>query len=290
MYVWFDALTNYLTAVGYPDTESEGYQRYWPANVHMVGKDILRFHAVYWPAFLMAAGIELPKRVYAHGWWTNEGQKISKSLGNVIVPHELVERYGIDQVRYFLMREVPFGQDGDFSHEAMVSRKNGDLANDFGNLAQRVLSMIAKNCDGKVPEPGDYTEEDDALLARAAGMLDAARPHMDEQSFHEALEVIWKVVRAANGYVDHQAPWVLRKEDPARMATVLYVLAETIRYLAILTQPFMPDAMDKLLQQLAVPDGARGFERLTAADALKPGTSLPKPEGIFPRHVDEEAA
>lgn len=158
MYVWLDALTNYITAAGYPETDSADFQKFWPADLHMVGKDILRFHAVYWPAFLMAAGIELPKRVYAHGWWTNEGEKISKSLGNVIDPTELANRYGLDQVRYFMLREVPFGNDGDFSHTAMVNRMNGELANDFGNLAQRVLSMTAKNCDGIVPTPGALEE------------------------------------------------------------------------------------------------------------------------------------
>lgn len=163
MYVWLDALTNYITAAGYPDTESSDFKAFWPADLHMVGKDILRFHAVYWPAFLMAADLPLPKRVFAHGWWTNEGQKISKSVGNVIDPLELIEKYGLDQVRYFLLREVPFGNDGDYSHTAMVNRMNSELANDFGNLSQRVLSMIAKNCDGKVPAHGDFTDADKTL-------------------------------------------------------------------------------------------------------------------------------
>ena len=171
MYVWLDALTNYITAAGYPDTESDSFRTYWPADLHMVGKDILRFHAVYWPAFLMGAGIDPPRRVYAHGWWTNEGEKISKSLGNVIDPNELVAKYGLDQVRYFLLREVPFGNDGDFSHRAMVGRVTNDLANDFGNLAQRSLSMIAKNCDGRLPDSGAPTAADRALLDLAGGLL-----------------------------------------------------------------------------------------------------------------------
>ena len=287
-YVWLDALTNYISALGFPDEQGE-YAKYWPADLHMVGKDILRFHAVYWPAFLMAAGLEPPKRVFAHGWWTNEGQKISKSIGNVIDPIELVEKYGLDQVRYFLLREVPFGNDGDFSHTAMVNRMNGELANDYGNLAQRVLSMIAKNCGGQVPQPGDFTEDDKALLGPATAMLDQVRDALDRQAFHEALEAIWVVIRAANAYVDHQAPWKLRKEDPDRMATVLYVLAETIRRLAILTQPFMPDTSAGMLDQLSQPADARDLTVLAADVALAPGTELPKPEGLFPRFQDDEA-
>lgn len=287
MYVWLDALTNYITAVGYPDTNARDFQTYWPADVHMVGKDILRFHAVYWPAFLMAAGIEPPKRVFAHGWWTNEGQKISKSVGNVIDPIELANRYGLDQVRYFLLREVPFGNDGDFSHQAMVNRMNGELANDLGNLAQRVLSMIAKNCDGVLPTPGAFSDDDTAMLADARGLLDTVRGHFDRQAFHTALEDIWAIVRAANAYVDRQAPWKLRKEDPDRMATVLYVLAETIRHLALINQPVMPTAMSKMLDQLGVPDDARDFTAYGEGGALTAGAPLPKPEGIFPRFVED---
>lgn len=288
MYVWLDALTNYITAVGYPETDGE-YAQYWPADLHMVGKDILRFHAVYWPAFLMAAELEPPRRVFAHGWWTNEGQKISKSLGNVIDPIKLIETYGLDQVRYFLLREVPFGNDGDFSHQAMINRMNGELANDLGNLAQRVLSMIAKNCAGTVPEPGDFNEDDETLLAKARGLHDRLVEIIDRQSFHEALEAVWAIVRAANGYVDRQAPWALRKTDPARMQTVLYTLAECIRHLAILLQPFMPDSTARMLDQLAIAEDARGFDSLDADHALAAGTSLPKPQGIFPRFVETES-
>jgi methionyl-tRNA synthetase len=289
MYVWLDALTNYITAVGYPETDDGNYAKYWPADLHLVGKDILRFHAVYWPAFLMAAGLELPKRVFAHGWWTNEGKKISKSLGNVIDPIELANRYGLDQVRYFMLREVPFGNDGDFSHTAMINRMNGELANDFGNLAQRVLSMIAKNCDGKLPTPGPFEADDTALLGQAHGLLETVRDQLDRQGFNHALESIWVVIRAANGYVDRQAPWKLKKEDPARMATVLYVLAETIRHLAIMTQPVMPETMEKMLDQLAQSADARDFKALGEGGALVPGLDLPKPEGVFPRFVDEDA-
>ncbi|WP_337995578.1 methionine--tRNA ligase [Oleispirillum naphthae] len=286
MYVWLDALTNYITALGFPDTDAPLYKTFWPADLHMVGKDILRFHTVYWPAFLMAAGLEPPKRVFAHGWWTNEGQKISKSVGNVIDPYELIDTYGLDQTRYFLLREVPFGSDGDFSRRAMIQRKNSELANDYGNLCQRVLSMIAKNCGGAVPEPEDITADDNALLDQAGYLLDGVRAALDEQAFHDALERIWAVIRAANAYIDRQAPWALRKTDPMRMATVLYVLAETIRRLAILTQPFMPDASAAILDQVAVPAAARGFAAL--ATSLVPGTPLPPPVGVFPRHVEEE--
>lgn len=289
MYVWLDALTNYLTAVGYPDENAEEYGRFWPADLHMVGKDILRFHAVYWPAFLMAADLPAPKRVFAHGWWTNEGQKISKSLGNVISPYDLINAYGLDQVRYFLLREVPFGNDGDFSHRAMVNRMNGELANDLGNLSQRVLSMIAKNCGNAVPTPGPFTEDDTALLGQAHGLLEQVRGCMDRQAFHEALESIWVVIRAANGYVDHQAPWALRKTDTARMETVLYVLAETIRHVAILMQPVVPQSAAKMLDQLSIPEAQRSFEALGQGGALQAGDSLPKPQGVFPRYVEEEA-
>ncbi len=288
MYVWLDALTNYITAVGYPDTDGAAYRAFWPADVHMVGKDILRFHAVYWPAFLMAAGLEPPKRIFAHGWLLNRGEKMSKSVGNVLRPQELVERYGLDQVRYYLLREVPFGQDGYISHETMVGRINNDLANDFGNLSQRVLSMVAKNCNAVVPQPGALSEADRALLDQAAGLLDGLRDLYEVQAFHRALEQIWQVVGAANRYVDEQAPWVLRKSDPARMATVLYVLCETIRRLAIYCQPVMPQAMDTMLGQLSVPAEHRRFADLERA--LEPGTPLPKPQPVFPRHVEADAA
>jgi methionyl-tRNA synthetase len=289
MYVWIDALANYLTAVGYPDTESDDFSTFWPADLHMVGKDILRFHAVYWHAFLMAAGLEPPKRVFAHGWWTNEGEKISKSLGNIIDPHHLVERYGLDPVRYFLLREVPFGNDGDFSHRAIVHRMNGDLANDFGNLGQRVLSMINKNCGGRVPEPGPYEDADNGLLGSAHGLFAVMRAHLNEQAFHRALEAMWAVIGDANRYVDDQAPWALKNTDPARMGTVLYVLAEAIRQLAVLAQPFMPDSGAKLLDQLAVGEDARDFAHFGPDHALKPGTALPRPVGVFPRRVEAEA-
>jgi methionyl-tRNA synthetase len=287
MYVWLDALTNYITAVGYPGTDSELFTTFWPADLHMVGKDILRFHAVYWPAFLMAAGLKPQKRVFAHGWWTNEGQKISKSLGNVIEPNALIARYGLDPVRYFMLREVPFGQDGDFSHRAMVHRLNSDLANDLGNLAQRVLGFIARNAEAKVPAAGPRTPADDQMLAAVDALLATVRGLLAEQSFNKTLDALWQVIGDANRYVDEQAPWALRKTDPARMAAVLYILCEVLRRLAILLQPFMPGSMNKLLDQLAVPTDGRDFAAL--GRALTPGTALPAPNGIFPRFVEEGA-
>lgn len=289
MYVWVDALTNYISATGFPDEASETYKKWWPADVHIIGKDIIRFHAVYWPAFLMAADLAPPKRVFAHGWWTIEGQKMSKSLGNVIAPDALVNTYGLDQTRYFLLREVPFGNDGDFSHKQMVARINGNLANDYGNLVQRVLSMIGKNCGGVVPTPGPFTEADNALLGAAHGLLDTVRAEFDAQAFHKALDALWAVIGDGNRYVDEQAPWTLKKTDPARMATVLYVLAETIRHLAILTQAVMPDASAKILDQLALGPDARGFGSLGPAGALVAGTPLPTPQGVFPRFVEPTA-
>ncbi len=287
MYVWLDALINYITAAGFPDVESAAYRRFWPADLHMVGKDILRFHAVYWPAFLMAADLPPPRRVFAHGWWTNEGQKISKSLGNIIEPLKLIERYGLDPVRYFLMREIPFGNDGDFSHRAMVNRMNGDLANDFGNLAQRVLSMIARNCGGILPAPGGLAAADNLLLDTAKDLYARFSSEIDRQAFHLALDAAWQVVSAANRYVDEQAPWALRKSDPPRMGSVLYIVAEVVRRLAILLQPFMPESCGRLLDQLAVPAHQRNFAALN--QMLEPGRSLPAPSGVFPRYVEAAA-
>jgi methionyl-tRNA synthetase len=257
----------------------------------MVGKDILRFHTVYWHALLMAAGLEPPRRVFAHGWWTVEGQKMSKSLGNFVAPKELVDRYGLDPLRYFMLRELPFGSDGDFSHRAVIGRLNGDLANDFGNLAQRVLAMINRNCAASVPEPGPVAEADERLLAEARGLLARVRPLIaEQQAFHLALETIWRVVADANRYVDEQAPWALRKTDPARMATVLYVLTEVIRHLGILVQPFMPESASKILDQLVLSETERGFGTLGPAHALTSGRALPAPAGVFPRYVAAEPA
>ena len=286
MYVWLDALNNYVTACGFPD-ETNPRWKFWPADVHMVGKDITRFHAVYWPAFLMAAGLEVPKRISSHGWWTIEGEKMSKSLGNVIDPRELVDSFGLDAVRFFLLREVPFGNDGDFSRKSLISRMNTELANDLGNLAQRSLSLIAKNLDGILPGRGAITEADAVIHAAAHALPVTVRLQLDRQAFHEALEDVWKVIRAANAYIDHQAPWALRKTDAARMADVLRVLADVQRVIATLLQPFMPEAMRRMLDQLGVPEDARTLDALD--EPLPGGIALPPPQGIFPRFVEEAA-
>ncbi len=288
IYVWVDALTNYLTGAGYPDTESDSYKRYWPANLHVIGKDILRFHAIYWPAFLMSAGLPLPKRVFAHGFLFNRGEKMSKSVGNVVDPFALVSVYGVDQLRYFLLREVPFGQDGSYSHEAIVARINADLANDLGNLAQRSLSMIGKNCGGALPEPGVFTEADRAVLDLADGTLAKVRTALETQAIHRAAEAIWGVVGEANRYFAAQEPWALKKSDPERMGTVLYVTAETVRQVAILAQALTPQAAGKLLDQLAVSEDARDFAHLGETGRLTSGAHLPKPQPVFPRFIDQE--
>ncbi|MDI6026108.1 methionine--tRNA ligase [Corticibacterium sp. UT-5YL-CI-8] len=288
MYVWVDALTNYITGAGYPDENAEKWS-YWPAT-HIIGKDIVRFHAVYWPAFLMSAGIPLPKRVYAHGFLFNRGEKMSKSVGNVVDPFAMIEHYGLDQVRYFFLREVPFGQDGSYSHEAIVNRTNADLANDLGNLAQRSLSMIAKNCGGVVPARGALSEADTAILNQAEAALATARKAMGEQALHVALAAIFSVVADANRYFAGQEPWALKKTDPARMETVLWTTAEVIRRVALMCQPFIPGSAAKLLDLLSVDASDRDFVAVSEAKALVPGTALPAPQGVFPRYVEQVTA
>ncbi|MBI3673558.1 MAG: methionine--tRNA ligase [Rhizobiales bacterium] len=283
MYVWVDALTNYLSATGWP--EKSPRSGFWPADVHIIGKDIVRFHAVYWPAFLMSAGLPLPKRVFGHGFLFNRGEKMSKSVGNVIAPADLVARYGVDQLRYFFLREVPFGQDGNYSHEAIVARINADLANDLGNLAQRSLSMIAKNCGGVVPAMGPMSAADREIVAAADGLLAEVRAHHETQAINKALDAIWKVVADANRYFAGEAPWALKKTDPARMAAVLHVTAEVLRIVGIMVQPYMPPAAAKLLDSLAVPVDRRNFADLGAR--LTAGVALPPPAAIFPRYVEE---
>ena len=280
MYVWVDALTNYLTGLGYP-ADTESYRKYWPADLHIIGKDIVRFHTVYWPAFLISAGLPLPKQVFGHGFVLNRGEKMSKSVGNVVDPVEMAKLYGVDQLRYFLLREVSFGQDGSYSHDAIVTRSNADLANGLGNLAQRCLSIIAKNCDGKVPQPS------------APGTLDVRlavpriKEAMVELGLHRALEIIWEEVANANRYFADMAPWSLRKTDPAAADTVLYHTAEAIRCLAIMVSWAIPASADKLLDQLAQAEDARDFAALDTP--LAPGLALPPPQGVFPRWVEEKA-
>jgi methionyl-tRNA synthetase len=289
MYVWVDALTNYISGVGFPDEKDPNWH-YWPAALHVIGKDIIRFHAVYWPAFLMSAGIGLPKRVYAHGFVLNRGEKMSKSTGNVVDPFAMADQYGVDQMRYFFMREVSFGQDGSYNHEAIVARTNADLANDLGNLAQRSLSMIAKQYEGVLPEPGDFSDNDKAILAQADGMLELARAAMRTQQIHHWLNAVWAVVAEANRYFAGEAPWALAKTDPPRQRTVLYVTAEVIRQIAILAQPVMPESSAKLLDSLGIPADARDFTALGGAARIKAGTKLPAPTPVFPRYIEPSAA
>ena len=295
MYVWVDALTNYITAAGYPDPDAPR-AKYWTPNepghkvVHVIGKDITRFHAIYWPAFLMSAGVPLPSQVVVHGFLFNRGEKMSKSVGNVIDPAGLVAAYGVDPLRYFLLRETPFGQDGSYSHEAIVQRINADLANDLGNLAQRSLSMIAKNLDGRMPATGALTEPDKAILAEAAGIGPKARAAMKDFALHQVLAEIWRVVAEANRYFAGQEPWTLRKTDPARMATVLAVTADVLRQVAIFAQPAMPGKMAALLDALGVSADARNFAHATDEFAVPAGQALPAPAGLFPRYIEPEEA
>ena len=285
MYVWLDALTNYLSACNYSEGKNqESISKFWPADIHMVGKDIIRFHAVYWPAFLMAANLPLPKKIFAHGWWTNEGNKISKSLGNVINPFELVEKYGVDQVRYFLMREVPFGNDGDFSNSQLINRVNSDLANSYGNLFQRVVSMICKNCNEVVPlKPTNYKNEDLFLINSIKNSIDDYRYLIDNQKFDQYLKNIWITIGNANKYVDEQAPWSLKTSDFSRMEDVLYNLLETIRQISILLQPFMPDSTKTILDHIKIEHQERYFTSINKM--LQGGITITKPTPIFPRIV-----
>jgi methionyl-tRNA synthetase len=289
MYVWVDALTNYITATGFLTGEGDRV-RFWPANAHVIGKDITRFHAIYWPAFLMSAGLPLPKQIVVHGFLFSRGEKMSKSVGNVVDPIELAARYGVDQLRYFFLREIPFGQDGNYSHEAIVNRINADLANDLGNLAQRSLSMIAKNCGGKVPLRGALVETDRAILAQASAALEAARGAMEDYAPHLALGEIFRVIGEANRYFASEEPWAKKKTDPARMETVLYTTAETLRRIAIPLQAFIPASAAALLDLLGVGPKARDFAHAGESDALIEGAALPPPAPIFPRFIEEEPA
>jgi len=275
MYVWLDALTNYITGLGYPD-ETELWRRYWPADVHLIGKDVVRFHAVYWPAFLMSAGIALPKQVYGHGFLLSRGEKMSKSVGNVVDPMVLAKRFGVDALRYFLLREVPFGQDGSYSAEAIVARANAELANSFGNLAQRALSMIYKNLDGVLPPPGQATEDRELLEQVRVASAEEVPAAFDRFAFSVGIEAWLRAVFACNAYVDTQAPWALRKTDPERMTAVLGTLVAAVRELARAIAPIIPASADKLL---------------TLIDAGAGGAPIPQPTPLFPRlELEEEEA
>ena len=290
IYVWFDALTNYITAAGFPADEKR-FKRYWPADCHIIGKDILRFHTVYWPTFLMSAELPLPKKVFAHGWWTVEGQKMSKSLGNVVDPAQLVKEYGVDPIRYFLLREVPFGADGDFSRAAMVNRINSDLANDLGNLFSRALSMVVKYCDGVIPTPADLQAVDKGLQEVSAKVLPQLAKQMDDLAFNKALDSIWEIVNAGNKYIDETAPWALAKaeKDQPRLGTVLYQALEALRICALLIAAFMPTTAEKMWSQLGMEKDLWGhnIQENGKWGGLKPGGKVAKPLPLFPRIEDE---
>ena len=287
VYVWFDALANYITALGYPD-DSGDFGKFWPANVQLIGKDILRFHAVYWPTFLMAAGLPIPSRVFAHGWWTVEGQKMSKSLQNVVEPNMLIDKYGADAVRYFLLREVPFGLDGDFSHTSLIHRINSDLANDLGNLLNRSTAMLGKYFGGVLQQPAQETELDAAYREKTMAMVALVDGHLEDLAFSKALQAIWEVISAGNKYIDETAPWTLAKDEAnkERLATVMYYMLESQRMVYFLLSAFMPKTSEKGLCYLGVTE-APNREGLVWG-GLKAGTTIAKAEALFPR-IDEKA-
>ena len=280
MYVWIDALCNYLTAIGYPDTNNTKFKKYWPA-FHIVGKDILRFHAVYWPAFLMAAELDPPKKIFAHGWWTNEGQKISKSLGNVIDPYEIINEYGLDQIRYFLFREVPFGNDGNFSKKSISTRVNADLSNNYGNLIQRISTFIVKNCDSKILPSNNLNDSDMQLLSIIKNVTDKYFKNMDNMRISSAIEDVMNLLNEANAYVDSQAPWKLKNSDPERMKVVLYLVINIIIKSSIMLFPIIPKSAEKALSFFNISKDNISFKDINSLVSHE--IIINNPEPLFPR-------
>jgi methionyl-tRNA synthetase len=280
LYVWIDALCNYISALGYPDVNSENFKKFWP-GVHIVGKDILRFHTVYWPAFLMAADLEPPKRVFAHGWWTNEGQKISKSLGNAIDPYEIISKFGIDQFRFYLFREVPFGNDGDFSIKSIAQRVNSDLSNNFGNLVQRICSFIAKNCNHIVENNFDLIDEDKKILNLSIKKIQNYQNYLNNQEIDKALKEIFELLSETNVYIDKQAPWALKKTDVNRMNVVLSLSIELIKRSAFMLSPVIPFGCEKIFKILNIDFSKLSFDNICVMNNTKHKINIPI--AVFPR-------
>ena len=290
IYVWIDALTNYITSVNFPNVEDKEYKQFWANDnchsTHVIGKDILRFHAVYWPAILLAADLPLPKQIAVHGWWLNEGEKISKSLGNVIDPISLAKEFGVDQLRYFLLRETSFGQDGNFSKKNMISRINSELANNIGNLVQRTISFLHKQCSGTVPTVDKSLLNGDESLPNCKTILDQLTNHLAKYEFNHIILLIINISSEANAYIDKSTPWVLSKTDKERMNLVIYKLLEYIRIIGILLQPIVPKSAEMILDQLQIPKEQRDFKSLCNT-CVSSGMMLPKPTPIFLR-VDDK--
>ena len=291
VYVWIDALSNYINALGYGNDRYHDFEKFWPADVHFVGKEIVRFHSIIWPAILMALGLPLPKKVYGHGWLLLDGGKMSKSKGNVVDPYLLAERYGVDALRYFLLREFPFGTDGNFSNEALIGRINTDLANDLGNLVSRTTAMVEKYFGGTLPAERESSDADCDLKTMASTLRDRYEAEMEHFQFQNALEQIFKTIQRANKYIDENAPWTLAKDpaNRARLATVMYNLLETIRICAVLLTPFIPDSAEKIFDQVGACPCCRTWEKANVWGSLRPDVTVHKGEALFPR-IDAEKA